>query len=493
MSLVLALDQGTTSSRAMIFDRAGNVAARAQRETTLEYPNPGWVETDPAALWEGALAVARQALADVGARRIDTIGIANQRETTLLWDRASGAPLHNAIVWQDRRTETHCERLREGGYAEMIRQRTGLVVDPYFSATKLAWLLEHVRGARERAIRGELCFGTVDSWLVYKLTGGRVHVTDPSNASRTMLYNIHTGSWDDALIDLLHIPRQLLPEVVPNSAVRGHTDARWFGAAIPIGGVAGDQQAATFGQHCVRPGMAKATYGTGCFILANTGREPVMSCQRLLATVGWNVEGQTDYLLEGSVFMGGAIVQWIRDLGLIGHSSEIEALATSVANTGGVTLVPAFTGLGAPYWDAGVRASLTGMSRSSSKAHIARAALDAIALQCADVLQAMQQAPGLVVSELRVDGGASANNYLMQLQADLLGLPVLRPRVLETTALGAARLAVLAMEGAGAVEWQLGRQFEPRWSADQREMSLAHWRRAIDHARQWRGEGGNAP
>ncbi|MES3023027.1 MAG: glycerol kinase GlpK [Pseudomonadota bacterium] len=495
MNLILALDQGTTSSRAIVFSREGAIAARAQRDLALSYPHPGWVEADPMALWSGVLAAARATVADVGAAHIDAIGIANQRETTVLWDRRTGEPLHNAIVWQDRRTHAACETLRAAGHADFITQATGLVLDPYFSATKLAWLLNHVPGARERAERGELCFGTVDSWLVYQLTCGRVHATEPSNASRTMLYNIHQGCWDQDLLELFNIPRALLPEVVPSSGVRGHSDAQWFGVELPIGGVAGDQQAATYGQDCVRPGMAKNTYGTGCFIMVNTGAKPA-ACERLLSTVGWSVDGRTDYLLEGSVFMGGAIVHWLRDLGVIGHSADIEALATSVADSGGVMLVPAFTGLGAPYWDAGARATLTGMSRSSGKAHIARAGLDAIALQCADVLQTMRQAPGVTLTELRVDGGASANDYLMQLQANLLGLPVLRPRVTETTALGAARLAALATAGGrdagGGVAWQLERAFEPAWSGDRREATIARWRRAVEHARQWRTEDGDA-
>ena len=491
MSYLLALDQGTTSSRAIVFDHHGQPVARAQQELVLHYPHPGWVETDARALWEGQLAVARAALAGMAPQSIAAIGVTNQRETTVLWERATGAPLANAIVWQDRRTVAHCERLREAGHGPLVAARTGLVIDPYFSATKLAWLLEHVPGARARAARGELCFGTVDSYLLFMLTGGRLHATDPSNASRTMLFNIHSGSWDDELLALFDIARSLMPAIVPSSGICGHTDAALFGAPIALAGIAGDQQAATFGQACHRPGMVKNTYGTGCFMLQNTGTEARVSQHRLLTTVGWQVEGQTTYLLEASVFMGGATVQWLRDsLGIVSHSGEVEALAASVPDTGGVVLVPAFTGLGAPYWDAGARGTLLGMTRATGRAQIARAALESIALQSADLMQAMELDAGTPLHELRVDGGASANDLLMQFQADVLGVPVLRPRVTETTALGAAYLAGLGCGVWGGLDdigahWQLERSFEPGRSQDWREAALARWRRAVALTRSW--------
>lgn len=495
MNDILAIDQGTTSSRAIVFGADGAIRAQAQLPLALSYPKPGWVEADPLAIWDSVLATARAALAaraDQGAGGVAAIGIANQRETTLLWERATGLPLYPAIVWQDRRTQQACEALREAGHAETIRAKTGLVIDPYFSATKLAWLLDQLPGARERAARGELCFGTVDSWLLYRLTSGAAHLTEPSNASRTMLYNIHSGQWDAALLDLFRIPDALLPDVVPSAGLRAMTDARWFGLSLPVCGVAGDQQAATYGQGCDQPGMAKSTYGTGCFIMAHTGAAPAQGAGQLLPTVGWQIGQATDYLLEGSVFMGGAIVHWLRDIGVIGHSGEVEALATSVDSTGGVMLVPAFTGLGAPYWDSAARAAIVGMSRGTGKAELARAGLDAIALQCADVLDTMRRDGGVDLRELRVDGGACANNYLMQLQADLLGLPVVRPRVTETTALGAARLAALGVgelgHGSGAIAWHAERTFMPAWSSDRREAALAHWRKAVAHTRSWRAE-----
>jgi glycerol kinase len=495
VSYLLALDQGTSSSRAVVFDQYGQAVARAQQELTLQYPRPGWVETDAAALWKGQLAVARSALAGFAPRSIAAIGVTNQRETTVLWERATGAPLAQAIVWQDRRTADYCERLRESGHGPLIAARTGLIIDPYFSATKLAWLLDNVAGARARAARGALCFGTVDSYLLFMLSGGALHATDPSNAARTMLFNIHTGAWDDELLALFDIPRSVLPDIVPSSGVCGHTDAALFGAPIALAGIAGDQQAATFGQACYRPGMVKNTYGTGCFMLQNTGSVARASQHRLLTTVGWELKGQTTFLLEASVFMGGATVQWLRDsLGIIGHSGEVEALAASVPDTGGVMMVPAFTGLGAPYWDPGARATLLGMTRSTSRAHIARAALESIALQSADLMCAMELDAGTPVNELRVDGGASANDLLMQFQADVLGVPVLRPGVTETTALGAAYLAGL---GCGvwagldeiAAHWQLERAFEPRRSDDWREASLARWRRAVALTRSWQEQG----
>ncbi|HNO43735.1 MAG TPA: glycerol kinase GlpK, partial [Ottowia sp.] len=481
MRYVLALDQGTTSSRAIAFDEQGRVAALAQREFAQHFPQPGWVEHDADEIWVSQLAVARDCIQKLAAAQhgqapkaieIVAIGITNQRETTLLWERATGRPLAPAIVWQDRRTTARCEQLRSQGQAGPIQRQTGLVLDAYFSATKLEWLLDQVPGARARAEAGELAFGTIDSWLIWQLTGGRVHATDPSNAARTMLMNIHTLDWDDQLLRLFHIPRAVLPRIVPSSGVLGETAPVLFGRPIPIAGVAGDQQAATFGQACFAPGMAKNTYGTGCFMLMNTGHQAVPSRNRLLTTVGWQgsaagARHRTAYCLEGSVFMAGATVQWLRDgLQMIQTASEIEALAASVPDTGDVFLVPAFAGLGAPDWDGRARGTLVGLTRGSTRAHIARAALEAIALQSADIFGAMSRDSGIALTELRVDGGASRNDLLMQIQADLLGVPVVRPRVTETTALGAAYLAGLATgvwpDGAAiAAQWAVARRFEP--------------------------------
>lgn len=492
---ILALDQGTTSSRAIVFDRAGLPVAICQREFPQHFPRPGWVEHDPLDIWHSQLACAREALAQAGIRasQVAAIGIANQRETTLLWDRASGAPVANAIVWQDRRTAGACERLREAGKAAFIQERSGLELDAYFSATKLQWLLEHVPGARTRAEKGELAFGTVDSWLVYRLCGR--HVTDTGNAARTMLFNIHTLAWDDELLALFGIPRALLPEVVESAGTVALAADEWFGHPIPIAGIAGDQHAATFGQACHRKGLVKNTYGTGCFMLMHAGRaghDPApLSHNRLLATVGWTVKGRTDYLLEGSVFMGGATVHWLRDgLGIIGRSADVEALAASVPDSGGVMLVPAFTGLGAPYWDPYARATILGMTRGTGAAHIARAALESIAYQSAELLNAMQKDAGCAVTELRADGGAARNDLLMQFQADLLGIEVVRPRVTETTALGAAYLAGLACgywESIEAIEaqWQVERRYAPAMDAGRRAELLARWARAVEHARAW--------
>jgi len=492
---ILALDQGTTSSRAILFDHAGLLVASCQHEYPQHFPQPGWVEHDALDIWHSQLACAREAMRQAGidAGRIAAIGIANQRETTVLWDRATGEPVARAIVWQDRRTAAMCDRLREQGKAEDIRQRTGLEVDAYFSATKLQWLLEHVPGARTRARRGELAFGTVDSWLVYRLCGR--HVTDASNASRTMLFNIHTLRWDEELLALFDIPAALLPEVVASSEVVGLAAEEWFGAALPIAGIAGDQQAATFGQACHRKGLVKNTYGTGCFMLMHAGATPPVSHNRLLSTVGWTVRGatapSTDYLLEGSVFMGGATVQWLRDgLGIIKQSSDVEALALSVPDSGGVMLVPAFTGLGAPHWDQYARGAIVGMTRGTTSAHIARAAVEAIAYQSAELLGAMQKDADCAVLEMRADGGAARNDLLMQFQADLLGIPVVRPRVLETTALGAAYLAGLAVgywEGVDDIarQWQVERRFEPAMEPGRRAELMARWGRAVEHAKDW--------
>ncbi|MBK8664482.1 MAG: glycerol kinase GlpK [Burkholderiales bacterium] len=512
MSHILALDQGTTSSRAIAFDRHGRVAALAQREFAQHFPQPGWVEHDADEIWSSQLAVARECVRQLAASssevpRIAAIGITNQRETTVLWDRATGQPLAPAIVWQDRRTTARCEQLRRQGKAALIQRKTGLVLDAYFSATKLEWLLDQVPGARARAEAGELAFGTIDSWLIWNLTAGRVHASDASNAARTLLMNIHTLAWDDELLRLFHIPRAVLPRIVPSSGALGETASDLLGAPISIAGVAGDQQAATFGQACFAPGMAKNTYGTGCFMLMNTGSVAVKSRHQLLTTVGWQgpeidpvraepVETRTAYCLEGSVFMAGATVQWLRDgLQMIQRASDIEALAASVPDTGDVFLVPAFAGLGAPDWDGRARGTLVGLTRGSTRAHIARAALEAIALQSADLFGAMVGDAGIQLTELRVDGGASRNDLLMQMQADLLGVPVVRPRVTETTALGAAYLAGLATGiwsgGAEiAAQWQADRRFEPRLPEPERLARIARWREAVERARGWARDDG---
>jgi glycerol kinase len=493
MSAILALDQGTTSSRAIVFDEAGQVLGTAQQELTQIYPQSGWVEQDAEEIWSTQLATARAALAQAGlsAGNIAAIGITNQRETTVVWERATGRPIANAIVWQDRRTAGLCEQLRVQGVEALFTGRTGLLLDSYFSGTKVRWLLDHVEGARARADKGALAFGTVDAWLIWKLTGGRVHATDVSNASRTMMFNIHTRDWDDKLLGLLRVPRALLPKVVDSSAVCGECDSAHFGRGIPIAGIAGDQQAALFGQQCTRSGMVKNTYGTGCFMLMHTGTRPVDSHNRLLTTVAWKIGETVEYALEGSVFIAGAAVQWLRDgLGIIRTSGEVEALARSVADTGGVYLVPAFAGLGAPYWDPHARGTIVGMSRGTTAAHIARATLDSIAYQTADVLEAMHADSGIAVTELRVDGGATQNDLLMQFQADVLGVPVVRPKIYETTALGAAYLAGLAVgfwknTDALAAQWQLDRRFEPAMSAARRAALKAGWIKAVKRSRAW--------
>ncbi|MCB1887328.1 MAG: glycerol kinase GlpK [Rhodocyclaceae bacterium] len=492
MPCLLALDQGTTSSRAMVFDASSRVVAVAQKPFEQHFPRSGWVEHDALEIWQTQLDCAREALAKAGVPpgEVAAIGIANQRETTILWERASGRPVGPAIVWQDRRTAGLCDRLRAQGRATDIRARTGLELDAYFSATKLAWLLDNTPGARERANAVELAFGTVDSWLIWQLTGGRRHVTDPGNAARTMLFDIHRQVWDDTLLALFDIPPSLMPEVVDSSGVCGETEATLLGAAIPIAGIGGDQQAATFGQACFAPGMAKNTYGTGCFLVLNTGK-PVDSSQRLLTTIGWRRGGHTEYMLEGSVFVAGAVVQWLRDgLGIIRDSAEVEALAASVPDNGGAVLVPAFTGLGAPWWDARARGALVGLSRGSTAAHIARAALESIALQTVDLVDAMNRDSEAPISELRVDGGAARNDLLMQIQADLLGVPVVRPLQTETTALGAAYLAGLAVgvwqgEDELAAHWGVDRRFEPQADEDWRRGMLARWHRAVERARHW--------
>ncbi len=490
---ILALDQGTTSSRAILFDRAGRIVRSAQREFPQIYPQPGWVEHDPRAIWDTQLAVAREVSEDPA--RIAAIGISNQRETTLIWDRQSGAPIHNAIVWQDRRTAGFCDQLKAEGFDQTILQRTGLVTDAYFSGTKVAWLLENVPGARRRAENGELAFGTVDSYLAWRLSGGRLHITDVSNAARTMLFDIHRADWSDEILERLAIPRALLPELRPCSQVYGECAAEILGRGIPIAGMAGDQQAATFGQAAYQAGMAKNTYGTGCFMLMNTGGSPQQSANNLLTTIAWQVGDEPlQYALEGSIFMAGAAVQWLRDeMRLLDTAAESQALAESLADTGGVYVVPAFVGLGAPYWDQYARGTIVGMTRGSGRAQIVRATLEAIAYQTRDVVAAMSADAGLQLEALRVDGGAVANDFLMQFQADTLGVPVERPAITETTALGAAYLAGLAVGFWGsqaeiAQQWQLQRRFEPSMSADQRESLYAGWQRAVERARGWAEE-----
>ena len=493
MSFILALDQGTTSSRAILFNHQGAVRAVAQKEFQQIFPQPGWVEHDPGEIWSSQLEVARAAMASAGlrARDIAAIGITNQRETTVVWDRRTGEPIYNAIVWQDRRTAGFCDQLKRAGHGEAIQHKAGLVIDAYFSGSKLRWLFDHVPDARERARRGELAFGTIDTWLLWNLTGGQLHFTDPSNASRTMLFNLHTGEWDEELLRLLDVPREVLPEVRSSSEVYGETAPGIFDARVPVGGIAGDQQAALFGQNCFNRGLAKNTYGTGCFMLMNIGEHPVPSRHQLLTTAAWRVQGQLTYALEGSVFIGGAVVQWLRDgLGLIKSSGDVEALAASVPDSGGVYVVPAFAGLGAPHWDQYARGTVTGLTRGTTAAHLARAALEGIAFQVADVLEVMREDSGLPINELRVDGGASANNLLMQFQADLLRVPVVRPKVLETTALGAAYLAGLAVGfwkdcAELGKAWQADRTFEPSKSADEATHRRRRWAEALQRACQW--------
>ncbi|MBC7807297.1 MAG: glycerol kinase GlpK [Akkermansiaceae bacterium] len=494
MKYVLALDQGTTSSRAILFDKQGAIHAVGQREFPQIYPAPGHVEHDPADIWSSQMGALDDALAnapDVLPGDITAIGITHQRETTLLWDRRTGEPVANALVWQDRRTAAICDRLNAGGYAPLFAAKTGLVIDPYFSGTKLQWMLDNLPGVRERAERGELCFGTVDSFLVWKLGGGARHVTDVSNASRTLLFNIHTGAWDDELLALLQIPRAILPEVASSSETYTAVGAGHPLAGVPIAGIAGDQQAALFGQTCFAPGMAKNTYGTGCFLLLHTGTTAKVSANKLLTAVAWRIGDVTEYALEGSVFIGGAVVQWLRDgLGIIKTSSEIETLAATVPDNGGVYMVPAFTGLGTPHWDPYARGTIVGITRGTTAGHLARAALEAIAYQSYDVLTAMEKDAGIRLTELRVDGGASRNDGLMQFQADLLGVPVVRPRVVETTALGAACLAGLAVgfwanREEIARHWQIERIFTPGRPRGEMDALHENWQRAVGRSRDW--------
>ena len=491
--MILALDQGTTSSRAIVFDEAGAIRAVAQKEFTQHFPQPGWVEHDPEEIWAKQIAVAGEAIARAGiqARDVAAIGITNQRETTVVWDRVTGRPACNAIVWQDRRTAAACDALKARGLEPRVTEKTGLVLDAYFSGTKLAWILDNVPDARRRAEAGELLFGTVDAWLAWKLSGGAVHVTDVSNASRTLLYNIHTDDWDDELLRLFRVPRVMLPEVKASSGFVTETASGVFAARIPIAGIAGDQQAALFGQRCTVPGMAKNTYGTGCFMLMHTGGQPVVSRNKLLTTAGCRLGAAREYALEGSVFIAGAVVQWLRDgLGIIQSSADIERLAASVEDNGGVHLVPWFTGAGSPHWDPLARGTILGLTRGSTSAHIARAALEGIAFQTTDVLQPMETDSGVRLAEMRIDGGAARNDLLMQFQADLLGVPVVRPKVTETTALGAAYLAGL---GVGFwksslvfdAQWQVDRVFAPAIDRARAETLMYGWRKAIERAKNW--------
>ncbi|MBT3243413.1 MAG: glycerol kinase GlpK [Bacteroidetes bacterium] len=490
---ILALDQGTTSSRAIVFDHDGAIKSLAQKEFEQIFPKPGWVEHDPNEIWSSQAAVVAEAISKIGinGKNLAAIGITNQRETTIVWDRISGDPVYNAIVWQDRRTAKTCETLKQNGFENKVKDKTGLVIDAYFSGTKVKWILDHVEGAREKAEKGQLAFGTVDSWLVWKLTQGSRHITDITNASRTMMFNIHTCEWDDELLDMLSIPKSMLPEVVASSEIMAHTKTTLFAHEIPIAGIAGDQQAALFGQQCTQPGMAKNTYGTGCFMLMNTGSKAIKSENNLLTTVAWKIGDQVHYALEGSIFIAGAAVQWLRDqLGLIKTAPEIEELAKTVDDNGGVYFVPALSGLGAPHWDPYARGTVLGITRGSNKGHFARATLEGIAFQVRDVLKSMEADSGIEILELRVDGGAAANNLLMQFQSDCLQAPVIRPKQLETTALGAAYLAGLAvgywkdMDDLQS-QWQKEKQFDQEIKADDMAVMVRKWTRALDKAKSW--------
>lgn len=493
---ILSLDQGTTSSRAIVFDRKGNIVATAQKEFTQIFPQPGWVEHDANEIWSTQLGVATEAVLKGGLtiNDIAAIGITNQRETTVVWDRDTSLPICNAIVWQDRRTADYCDKLKKEGWAEKIHAKTGLVTDAYFSGTKVKWILDNVEGARDKAQRGELCFGTVDSWLLWKLTNGKVHATDVSNASRTLLYNIHELKWDQELLSLFGIPENMLPDVRSSSEVYGHTQTILTAKEIPVSGIAGDQQAALFGQMCIQPGMVKNTYGTGCFMLMNTGTKPVASKNNLLTTIAWKVNGEVHYALEGSVFIGGAVVQWLRDgLKIIQTSGDVEALASKVEDNGGVYLVPAFVGLGAPYWNQHARGTIVGITRGSSDAHIARAAIESIAFQSMDLVKSMEADAGLPIKEVRVDGGATVNNQLMQFQADIINTNVIRPQVTETTALGAAYLAGLAVGFWKDISelqqyWQKDKAFSPSMNEEKRNDLQKNWKRAVKAAQAWTEE-----
>ncbi len=493
MAYILSLDQGTTSSRAILFNHEGKIVSVAQKEFKQIFPKAGWVEHDPGEIWSSQVSVAAEAVskASITAAGVAAIGITNQRETTIVWNRKTGKPVYNAIVWQDRRTAEICKKLKEDGHTGNFRKKTGLVLDPYFSGTKVKWILDNVDGARKLAENGDLLFGTVDSWLVWKLTEGEVHITDVTNASRTLLYNINELKWDDELLEILDIPKSMMPEVKSSSEVYGHSGPEMFARKIPISGIAGDQQAALFGQVCSNPGMAKNTYGTGCFMLMQTGETPIESKNNLLTTIAWQLNGKTYYALEGSIFIGGAVVQWLRDgLGLINKSEEIEQLAGKVKDTDGVYMVPAFSGLGAPHWDPFARGLIIGITRGTESAHIARAALDSIAYQSTDLLRAMESDSGISLKELRVDGGASVNNLLMQFQADLLGVPVIRPTITETTALGAAYLAGLAIDFWDDIstisdKWEVDKRFEPGMKTEKKKELLGGWNKAVERAKNW--------
>ncbi|MBC9912463.1 glycerol kinase GlpK [Chitinophaga varians] len=493
---ILALDQGTTSSRAIIFDHDGSIKATAQKEFKQIFPQPGWVEHDAMEIWTSQASVAAEVLlkARISGENIAAIGITNQRETTIIWDRQTGKPVHNAIVWQDRRTAAYCDSLIKEGKEQLIKDKTGLRIDAYFSATKIKWILDNVPGARAKAEAGELAFGTVDSWLTWNFSNGHLHITDVSNASRTLLFNIHDMKWDEELLTLFGIPASMLPEVKPSSEVYGYSEATLTPYRIPIAGIAGDQQAALFGQMCTEPGMLKNTYGTGCFMVLNTGDKPIPSKNNLLTTVAWQINGKTTYALEGSIFIGGAVVQWLRDgLGIIRHSADVEKLAATVPHSDGVYFVPAFAGLGAPYWNQHARGTMVGITRGTGAAHIARAALDSIAFQTMDVLKAMEGDAGMPISELRVDGGATSNNLLMQFQSDLLQVRVVRPHITETTALGAAYLAGLAVGYWDSIpsiarQWKVDATFEPSMETTQRQQLCKDWKRAIRAAQAWTEE-----
>jgi glycerol kinase len=493
---ILSLDQGTTSSRAIIFNKKGGIVATAQKEFTQIFPQPGWVEHDANEIWSTQLGVATEAVLKAGltVNDIAAIGITNQRETTVVWDRATHQPVYNAIVWQDRRTAGYCDMLKAEGHAEKIKAKTGLVTDAYFSGTKIKWILDNVAGARAKAERGELCFGTIDSWLLWKLTAGKVHATDVSNASRTLIYNIHTLEWDKELLALFTIPESMLPEVRSSSEVYGHTENILTAAKIPVSGIAGDQQSALFGQMCTQPGMVKNTYGTGCFMLMNTGTKPVSSVNNLLTTIAWKVNGEVQYALEGSVFIGGAVVQWLRDgLKIIQRSGDVEALAVKAEDNGGIYFVPAFTGLGAPYWNQHAKGTIVGITRGSTDAHIARASIESIAFQSMDLMQSMEADAGLPIKEVRVDGGATVNNQLMQFQADILNTDVIRPMITETTALGAAYLAGLAIGFWSGIDelqqyWEKDRAFSPTMTDEKRKDLQKNWKKAIRAAQAWTEE-----
>lgn len=484
---ILALDQGTSSSRAIVFDEKGTACVVAQKEFRQIFPKSGWVEHDPHEIWSSQASVIAEAITmmDINGLNIAGIGITNQRETTIVWDSETEEPIYNAIVWQDRRTSDYCDELKNQGLTDMIRQKTGLIIDAYFSATKIKWILDNVPGARERAEKGKLMFGTVDTWLIWRLTRGEVHVTDVSNASRTMLFNINTLEWDQELLDLFGIPMSMMPEVKSSSEIYGHTKTTIFAHKVPIAGIAGDQQAALFGQMCTEPGMVKNTYGTGCFLLMNSGEKPILSKNNLITTVAWKIGDKVNYALEGSIFVGGSVVQWLRDgLGIISSSSEVEELASRVPDTNGVYFVPALTGLGAPWWDQYARGTIVGISRGTNTAHIARAALEGIAFQTMDITNAMSRDAGIPLKELKVDGGASRNNLLMQFQADILGTSVIRPQVVETTAMGAAYLAGLAVGYWSSIDeirkqWQIDRTFEPTWEEDKIQTAKAGWEDAV--------------